>query len=124
MNILAPISVGELIDKITILEIKQLNVRTQQQRDNVAHELELLNKILNTVLLDVEIDALREQLRLVNQALWYIEDFKRECEATKNFGPAFIDAARQVYIKNDQRAAIKRSINELCGSDIIEEKIY
>ena len=124
MNILAPISVGELIDKITILEIKQLNARTDQQRTNIAHELEELNKILSTLLLDTGIADLREKLRAVNQALWYIEDFKRECEATKSFGPAFIDAARQVYLKNDLRAAIKRSINELSGSNIIEEKIY
>ena len=124
MIVQAPISVGELIDKITILEIKQLNVRTEQQRSNVDRELELLNQILNELTLNTEIDQLRSDLRAVNQALWYIEDFKRQCETKQDFGIAFVEAARQVYIKNDQRAAIKRSINELCGSDIIEEKIY
>ena len=124
MNVLAPISVGELIDKITILEIKELNARTDQQRANVAHELELLLNILNTLELNPEVVELRTKLRAINQALWYIEDYKRECEKAESFEAGFITAARQVYIKNDQRAAIKRSINELCGSDIIEEKMY
>ena len=124
MNVLAPISVGELIDKITILEIKELNARTDQQRANVAHELELLLNILNTLELKPEVVELRTKLRAINQALWYIEDYKRECEKAESFEAGFITAARQVYIKNDQRAAIKRSINELCGSDIIEEKMY
>ena len=124
MKILAPISVGELIDKITILEIKQLNARTAEQRTNIDHELELLTGLLMTLDIDPAVDALRTQLRGVNQALWYIEEYKRECEKSDSFEAGFITAARQVYIKNDQRAAIKRNINELCGSDIIEEKIY
>ncbi len=124
MIVTAPISVGELIDKITILEIKQLNARTDQQRANIDHELELLLKILDQLTLDPAVDGLRTQLRGVNQALWYIEDYKRECEKADSFEAGFITAARQVYLKNDQRAAIKRKINELCGSSIIEEKIY
>ena len=124
MIVTAPISVGELIDKITILEIKQLHARTDQQRANIDHELELLLNILNQLALDPAVDSLRTQLRGVNQALWYIEDYKRECEKADSFEAGFITAARQVYLKNDQRAAIKRNINELCGSNIIEEKIY
>lgn len=124
MIVTAPISVGELIDKITILEIKQLNAHTDQQRANIDHELELLLKILNQLALDPAVDGLRTQLRGVNQALWYIEDYKRECEKADSFEAGFITAARQVYVKNDQRADIKRKINELCGSDIVEEKIY
>lgn len=124
MIVMAPISVGELIDKITILEIKQLNARTDQQRVNIDHELGLLLEILNQLSLNPAVDELRTRLRGVNQALWYIEEYKRECEKADSFEAGFITAARQVYLKNDQRAAIKRNINELCGSDIIEEKIY
>ena len=121
---MAPISVGELIDKITILEIKQLNARTDQQRVNIDHELEQLSQILDSLSLSEEIADLRIDLRSVNQALWYIEDYKRECEQSNSFEDGFIAAARQVYLKNDQRAVIKRKINELCGSEVIEEKIY
>ncbi len=124
MIVQAPISVGELIDKITILEIKQLNARTDQQRANIDHELELLTQILERLSLPQEITELRTKLRGINQALWYIEEYKRGCEKADSFEAGFITAARQVYLKNDQRAAIKRSINELCGSDIVEEKIY
>ena len=121
---MAPISVGELIDKITILEIKQLNARTDQQRVNIDHELEQLSQVFDSLSLSEEIADLRVNLRSVNQALWYIEDYKRECEQSKRFEAGFIAAARQVYLKNDQRAVIKRKINELYGSDIVEEKIY
>ena len=124
MKIMAPISVGELIDKITILEIKQLNARTDQQRVNIDHELEQLIQILDSLSLSEEIADLRINLHSVNQALWYIEDYKRECEQSNSFEAGFIAAARQVYLKNDQRAVIKRKINELYGSDIVEEKIY
>lgn len=124
MKVMAPISVGELIDKITILEIKQLSARTDQQRGNIDRELEQLINILDSLNLPEEIVDLRAKLRGVNQALWYIEDYKRQCERADSFEAGFITAARQVYVKNDQRAEIKRKINELCGSDIVEEKIY
>jgi hypothetical protein len=124
MKVMAPISVGELIDKITILEIKQLSARTDQQRGNIDRELEQLINILDSLSLTEEIADLRAKLRGINQALWYIEDYKRQCERADSFEAGFITAARQVYIKNDQRADIKRKINELCGSDIVEEKIY
>lgn len=124
MNVLAPISVGELIDKITILEIKQLNARTDQQRANIDHELALLIEIFDQLRVDPQVHELKDKLRGINQALWYIEDYKRECEKADSFEAGFITAARQVYLKNDQRADIKRSINDLCGSNIVEEKIY
>ena len=124
MKVMAPISVGELIDKITILEIKQLSARTDQQRVNIDRELAQLIQILDSLSLTEEIVDLRAKLRGINQALWYIEDYKRQCERADSFEAGFITAARQVYLKNDQRAAIKRKINELCGSEVIEEKIY
>jgi hypothetical protein len=124
MKVMAPISVGELIDKITILEIKQLSARTDQQRVNIDRELEQLIQILDSLSLTEEIVDLRAKLRGINQALWYIEDYKRQCERADSFEAGFITAARQVYLKNDQRAVIKRKINELCGSEVIEEKIY
>lgn len=124
MKILAPISVGELIDKITILEIKQRNFKTEQQLANIQKELTQLNQCLQELNLNSEIEQLRRELLAVNQVLWATENYKRLCEKAKDFGPGFITAARQVYLKNDQRADIKRKINELCGSDIIEEKIY
>ena len=124
MKVMAPISVGELIDKITILEIKQLSARTDQQRGNIDRELEQLINILDSLSLTEEIADLRAKLRGVNQALWYIEDYKRQCERADSFEAGFITAARQVYIKNDQRATIKREINTRCNSSIVEVKLY
>jgi hypothetical protein len=124
MIVLAPISIGELIDKITILEIKELNVKTPEQREHVEFELRKLTEILEGLALDVDLSELRNKLKAVNQALWYIEDYKRECERSDDFGAGFITAARQVYIKNDQRATIKREINSRCNSDIVEVKLY
>lgn len=124
MIVQAPISVGELIDKITILEIKLKHSVTDQQQNNVSHELELLTEIANGLQLSDHVQELKGLLYEVNQALWYIEDFKRQCESNNDFGSTFVDAARQVYIKNDRRAALKRKINEVTGSSIVEEKIY
>jgi hypothetical protein len=124
MIVLAPISIGELIDKITILEIKELNVKTPEQREHVEFELRKLTEILEGLALDVDLNEIRGRLRAVNQALWYIEDYKRECEQADDFGAGFITAARQVYIKNDQRATIKREINTRCNSSIVEVKLY
>jgi hypothetical protein len=124
MIVQAPISVGELIDKITILEIKQLHAINDQQRGNVEQELALLSEIASSLNLSAHVQELKELLKEVNQALWYIEDFKRQCEARQDFGATFVDAARQVYLKNDRRASLKRKINEVSGSSIVEEKIY
>lgn len=125
MIILAPISVGELIDKITILEIKQQKILDPYKKQHVDTELDELTSILDSLnKLPAEIDELREQLYHINESLWMIEDFKRECERNSNFNIEFIEAARLVYKKNDQRADIKRQINYLTGSTITEVKSH
>ena len=121
-GILAPISLGELIDKITILQIK-----TQHLQDiplvNVTKELEALEATLNN--LQINIDArLIQCLKEVNQKLWKIEDDIRGQEIRKDFGETFIQLARAVYQQNDRRAAIKREINTTYGSAFVEEKAY
>jgi hypothetical protein len=123
MIIHAPISVGELIDKITILELKLEFLSDPKKLENVTLELSQLNKILNELIIP-DIVAERETLKLVNRRLWHIENFKRECEKNQTFGEDFIETARQVYLKNDLRAEIKRRINIMVGSTIIEEKSY
>ena len=123
MIILAPISLGELIDKITILELKLEFLTDVKKLENVAVELSHLNKILNDLIIP-DIVPERETLKLVNRRLWHIENYKRECEKNQMFGEEFIEAARQVYIKNDLRAELKRRINQIAGSTIIEEKSY
>ena len=124
MNILAPISVGELCDKITILLIKQERISNAAKLTNINLELEQLTAILDTLSNDHfdSIAALFIKLKEVNNELWDIENYKRACEQTQNFDLLFIDAARSVYLKNDLRAEIKREINTLTGSTIVEEK--
>jgi Family of unknown function (DUF6165) len=124
MQIRAPISVGELIDKITILQIK-LERLDGPGAGNVAKELAILNQAKSDAHLnDPEIAELMVQLKSINVALWDIEDQIRQLEACKDFGPRFIETARSVYRLNDNRAAIKRLINVASDSDIIEEKSY
>jgi hypothetical protein len=123
MIILAPISIGELIDKITILELKLEFLSDSKKLENVTLELSHLNKILNGLIIP-DIIAERETLKLVNRRLWHIENFKRECEKNQTFGEEFVESARQVYLKNDLRAELKRRINQIAGSTIIEEKSY
>ena len=124
MQIRAPISVGELLDKITILQIKLERLGGPGAR-NVAKELAVLNQARsNAHLNESEIAPLMIQLKAVNVELWNIEDQVRHLEACKDFGPRFIDTARSVYRLNDSRAAIKRLINIASDSDIIEEKCY
>jgi hypothetical protein len=124
MRILAPISLGELIDKITILELKQELITDPAKLVNVEHELSELNAILANLLIKIPLEGEREQLKAVNRRLWGIENFKRECEHTGRFDRAFIEAGREVYLNNDLRAKIKREINTLTGSAIVEEKSY
>ena len=127
MLIEAPISLGELIDKITILEIKAANITDSGKLKNVSHELNILNQKVDE-LLDLagqqKLSPLKQSLKDINQELWIIEDDIRDCEAAQNFGHKFIELARAVYRTNDKRAAIKREINLLLGSDIMEEKSY
>jgi hypothetical protein len=124
MLVSAPISVGELVDKITILEIKLDRINEAAKLTNIALELGHLTSILEGLDLKNTEALLRSDLKEINAELWDIENFKRGCERTQDFGPEFIEAARNVYLKNDQRAALKRAINVLAGSTIIEEKSY
>ena len=123
MIVMAPISVGELIDKITILELKLELITDTSKLTNVRKELDELNNILEDCHTPM-IDGHRGLLMSINRELWHIEDFKRECEKTRKFDEEFVNAARQVYLKNDRRAMIKRQINEICGSTIVEVKSY
>lgn len=124
MLVTAPISVGELVDKITILEIKLDRINDAHKLTNIALELSHLNETLASLDLKNTEALLRSDLKQINSELWDIENFKRLCESTQDFGQPFIEAARNVYLKNDQRAALKRAINVLAGSTIIEEKSY
>ena len=124
MIIQAPISVGELIDKITILRIKAMLIKDPVKLKNIDNEMYQLETILAELKLDVDLSDLEAQLEAVNLELWHIENYKRACEKDQNFGEGFINAARQVYLKNDLRASIKKQINVLVGSTIVEEKSY
>jgi hypothetical protein len=119
-----PVSWGELLDKITILEIKQQRIRNADARANVAAELQCLQRVARGIAFDGTAVRLRQQLRQVNEELWQIEDSIRLLEQRQDFGPAFIGLARSVYRKNDERAAIKRELNMLLGSRLVEEKSY
>ena len=116
---------GEMIDKITILAIKSERMSDPEKLKNVRHELQVLQtaKAENVTPSD-ELDGLEAQLKAVNEALWEIEDDIRQCEADNNFGDEFVALARSVYKQNDKRAALKKEINLLVGSAIIEEKSY
>jgi hypothetical protein len=119
---LIPVSWGELLDKISILEIKSARIDRAEARANVRRELALLQEIAADVLHRVEDDF--AALKRVNEALWEIEDDIRREEALGRFESRFIGLARQVYIRNDERAAIKRRINDRLGSELREEKSY
>jgi len=124
-KIFAEISVGELLDKISILEIKQKNIKDEQKIKIISKELESLNYSLKKdVHITDEIKSLYEDLKKINIKLWNIEDGKRDCERNGNFGEKFIQLARSVYIENDQRAKIKNKINKISGSNISEVKSY
>ena len=124
-NVHIPVSLGELVDKITILEIKRDKITDEGKLRNVLRELDLLEHIWRFSKLDrTLIEAEWLQLRTVNEGLWGIEDRKRLKEAAASFDAEFIALARAVYFENDKRAAIKRRINEKLGSDIVEEKSY
>ena len=124
-KIFAEISVGELLDKISILEIKQKNIKDEQKIKIISKELESLNYTLQKdVNITDEIKSLYEDLKKINIKLWNIEDGKRDCERNGDFGEKFIQLARSVYIENDQRARIKNKINKISGSNISEVKSY
>jgi hypothetical protein len=124
--IAVPISPGELIDKITILEIKRVRIADAAKRVNVTRELALLTSARDAAIAapSQALDMLADALRTINGRLWDIEDAIRRHERARDFGPGFIALARAVYQANDRRAAIKRQINDLLGAAIVEEKSY
>lgn len=124
-TITVEVSPGELLDKISILEIKSARITNDGKLENVRYELTLLRKTW-----DKSVDAtdapkdLESELKAVNESLWEIEDAIRVCEANQDFGSRFVELARSVYATNDRRAEIKRQINTRLGSSIVEEKSY
>ena len=127
MLIQAPISLGELIDKITILEIKAANITDAGKLANVKHELDVLNNTVDQLLDQAgkaKLAPLQASLKNINQQLWVIEDDIRDCERAKDFTEQFSELARAVYFTNDKRAAVKKDINLAFGSELVEEKSY
>jgi len=123
--ILAPISWGDLLDKITILEIKAFKLTNARQLANVRSELEALILVRDQHSPDMSASApLIAELKAANEALWQMEDEIRDCERLQEFGPRFLGIARAIYRTNDRRAALKRRLNESFGSTLVEEKSY
>lgn len=116
-----PVSIGELIDKITILEIKK---KIMGELPPIIKELDLLQKIENDLALDQNVQVLKVTLREINEELWFIEEAKRNHEKKQIFDEKFIELARNVYLKNDRRASIKGEINRICNSEIVEVKSH
>ena len=124
-TIVAPCSIGELIDKITILRIKRERIEDESKLRNIRRELSLLEDLLvNEGLVSAAVQSLTSALATVNARLWDIEDAIRTCERSGDFGPRFVSLARSVYVTNDERAALKRAINEMFSSALVEEKSY
>jgi hypothetical protein len=125
MNPAVHISWGELIDKLTILEIKSERLASEGARSNVRRELELISLLANEAgAREPRLAALRSELKRVNERLWQIEDDIRAKEAQKTFDAEFVALARAVYHNNDERGRLKQQINALLQSDITEEKQY
>jgi hypothetical protein len=124
MLINTPISLGELVDKISILIIKQKNITDETKLDHVKKELDFLQKTLMNYVHQEEINNYLENLININSKLWNIEDDIRECERKKLFDQSFIDLARSVYFTNDERAKVKNDINKTFGSELVEVKSY
>ena len=125
MEIKVPISPGELIDKLTILEIKAAHISDAAKLANVKVELQLLQETWRgSAFASTDIDAEWQRLREINQKLWDIEDQIRDHERERRFDQQFIELARAVYFTNDERAAVKKQINTKLGSKIVEEKSY
>ena len=124
MIIKTPVSLGELVDKISILHIKNLNIKDIEKLKLVKEELSLLNKTLDDHISRNDIQLHLDSLIAINSKLWVIEDDIRDCERNKIFDQKFIDLARSVYFTNDKRSAVKLEINNKFGSKIIEVKSY
>ena len=125
MPILVPVSWGELLDKITILDIKNQRIGDADKLANVRRELEALNAAAaDHGPFPAGAGALIEELKAINEQLWDIEDRLRDCERDKDFGDRFVQLARGVYHSNDRRAELKKRLNALLGSELVEEKSY
>ena len=124
MIINTPVSLGELVDKISILHIKNINIKDDEKLKLIREELELLNQTLNKHIKKNDIQNYLDSLIKINSKLWVIEDDIRDCERNKKFDQTFIDLARSVYFTNDKRSEIKLEINKKFGSKIIEVKSY
>ena len=124
MLINTPISLGELVDKISILMIKKKNISDSIKLEHVNKELEFLQKTLKKYISEDEINEFLIKLVNINSKLWDIEDDIRECERKKLFDQTFIDLARSVYFTNDERAKVKNDINKTFGSELVEVKSY
>ena len=124
MEITIPTSIGELVDKLTILNIKLENVTNREKKENLVKEKNKLQEIYDNLNFDDEIDQFFNQLMTINKKLWNIEDEIRILERNKQFDEKFIKLARSVYITNDERFSIKNKINNFVGSNIKEEKLY
>jgi len=118
------LSWGEVIDKITILEIKQQRLSSADAIGNVRRELAALNKVIAGTAVPEGLAVLKQALKAVNEKLWDIENQIRAKEAQGSFDRQFIELARCVYVNNDERAKLKRAINELLNSELVEEKQY
>ena len=118
---LVPISFGELIDKITILRIKAKRIQDPAKAANIRDELQAR---AGFSIAGGDVDTIEIELMRTNEALWEIEDRIRDCEREQDFGPRFVEFARGIYRTNDRRAELKRRLNQLAGSPIVEEKSY
>jgi hypothetical protein len=124
-DILVPVSPGELLDKITILRIKSARISDAAKLANVRHELVLLEQTWSrSIPAGIDLSTDERALEDVNARLWDIEDRIRDQEAAQRFDARFIELARAVYVSNDERAAIKKRINQALGSALVEEKSY
>ena len=124
MLINTPISLGELVDKISILIIKKKNISDSIKLEHVTKEYDFLQKTLKEYISEDKINKFIQQLININSKLWKIEDDIRECERKKIFDQTFIDLARSVYYTNDERAKVKNDINRTFGSELVEVKSY
>ena len=124
MLINTPVSLGELLDKISILIIKEKNIVDDQKKYHIKNELDFLNKTLEDSISRSKVKEYIEKLIEINSKLWLIEDDIRDCEKKKQFDQKFIDLARAIYITNDRRSEIKLEINKKLGSELVEVKSY
>jgi peptidoglycan hydrolase CwlO-like protein len=116
------VSNGEIVDKLTIIEIKLKHIQDENKRKNLQTEFDVLDRAVSQII--AKDHELYLELLKINQELWDIEDTIRDLERDKDFGDAFVQTARAVYFTNDRRSEVKRKINDLTGSNLIEEKSY